>query len=518
MGSVFEVTNDHHRGKRLALKVMKPEFCENAEARGLFRREARLCKKMSEHPNGVKYYGARVDGEDRPFLVMELLEGVTLEQFIRENPYLNRDQRRAIARQVARIISHTHNEGFVHRDLKPENIFLVKGREGERDWVRLLDFGIGKSLARGGTVLTQVGGIRGTPNYMAPEQFGGQSDERADVFCLGLVIYFIFRGEHAMKEHDIYRALNERHALANKPLNVDSIDDKSIADIVSRACRFEASERYEQGCDVVLALETSDDDRPSVEPALRAMIDTQPFVGKPAAFAAFEILEQGARPSEEDEAEAAMPPEPRTQIGDTVSMGGTSTEPMAQAVTGYRVASDPFGAPIRPLNDWQEKPIRSSKWWLVLTAIVVVMVMLGIALSNSEGPRGPHRTTPVVAQTSTTDAGPTVTDASTTDDRPTTGDAGTRRSSRRPRDPHPCVWVEDDGSIVGCSEEDWADGMSDRERDRTCRWLARHYPNDVLTRRWCIITPARQPPVDASSSSAPGGFPSYPGLGRWGGM
>lgn len=520
MGIVFEASNGMHPGKRLALKVMKLEFCGNVEARGLFKREARLCNKVSNHPNGVKYYGARVDGEDRPFLVMELLEGVTLEQFIQDNSHLTFEQRLLIARQVARIISHTHNQDCVHRDLKPENIFLVKGREGERDWVRLLDFGIGKSLKRPGTVLTRVGGIRGTPNYMAPEQFEGQSDQRSDVFCLGLVIYFIFRGEHAMKEHDLYKALSERHALMYKPLNVGGINDEHVANIVSRACRFEPSKRYEQGCDVVLALETSNKDRPSVESGLRALVDTQPFAGKPVAVTAFDILAEGAQPNEDDDEEApvgaAVPNDPPAQIGNTVSMSGTGTEPMAQAQAAvHRVPSDPFDRLAQRQNDWREEPIRPSKGRFVVLSLIVA-VTLGIFLSNRGEPRRPQPTS--VLPTNIVDAGGIPTDAGGADDRPTTTqDAGTRRSSRRPRDPHPCVWIEDDNSIVGCREEDW-DDLSDRERDRTCHWLARYRRNDPLTRRWCIITPAQQRPVDTSPSTAPGGFPSDPGgLGQWGG-
>src|SRR5262249_24089313 len=117
-----------------------------------------------------------------------------LELLYREKPL---DQVRAvkIALQVSLALIAAHNAGVVHRDLKPDNIMLVD-RDGDPDYVKVVDFGIAKMAPRGGRALTALGSVFGTPDYMAPEQArGGQIDHRSDLYTLGVVLYEMLAGQ-----------------------------------------------------------------------------------------------------------------------------------------------------------------------------------------------------------------------------------------------------------------------------------------------------------------------------------
>jgi len=164
MGLVYEarhLTLD----KRVAVKVMRREFATDEGSLARFEREAKAAAGLSgEHIVDVSDYGLTEEGE--AFMVMELLEGQTLEQLIlREGP-LDTGRAVAIVRQIAKGLSAAHEGGVIHRDLKTANVFLVE-REG-RDHVKLLDFGISKLSGpdEEEVRLTSTGAVMGTPNYM----------------------------------------------------------------------------------------------------------------------------------------------------------------------------------------------------------------------------------------------------------------------------------------------------------------------------------------------------------------
>ncbi len=186
--------------KRVAIKVLHPEMTRMPEVVARFEREARAAGNI-EHPNVATAtdFGKLPDGSF--FLVLEYVEGRSLRALVDLGPL---DPARAahIARQMLAALVRAHGLGIVHRDLKPENVMLVE-RDGDQDFVKVLDFGIAKvqmgELAKraGGTgPLTQAGLVYGTPEYMAPEQALGQDvDARADLYSLGAMLYEMLTGE-----------------------------------------------------------------------------------------------------------------------------------------------------------------------------------------------------------------------------------------------------------------------------------------------------------------------------------
>ncbi len=201
MGAVYLAEHVLMR-KRLAVKVLHAEMTRMPEMVARFEREAMAAAHI-EHPNvaAATDFGKLENGAF--FLVLEYVEGTNLRDLIERGPL---EIRRAlhIAHQMASALARAHALGIVHRDLKPENVMLVL-RDGDADFVKVLDFGIAKvpvgDLGRtssnkdGAQVLTQLGMVYGTPEYMAPEQALGQEvDLRADLYALGVILFEMLSG------------------------------------------------------------------------------------------------------------------------------------------------------------------------------------------------------------------------------------------------------------------------------------------------------------------------------------
>jgi serine/threonine-protein kinase len=184
-----------HLGRLVAIKVLHEDIAERPEWRRRFEREARALSALA-HPNIVPVTDSGVD-RDLPFLVMELLQGKTLKDLLKEGP-VPLGRALDIARQTLRGLAFAHGKGIVHRDLKPANVFL-QALPDQADHVRLLDFGMVKFLegssSRTMAELTRAGATLGTPAYMSPEQVkGAPADTRTDVYAAGAVLFELLTG------------------------------------------------------------------------------------------------------------------------------------------------------------------------------------------------------------------------------------------------------------------------------------------------------------------------------------
>jgi serine/threonine protein kinase len=207
--TVFEVEHIH-TGERLALKLLDLRAALDRTSLQRFKREARVSAQLkSEHV--VRIIDADVAAElgDTPFLVMELLEGQTLEQ-------LTAGRGQPPARvldwmsQAARGLERSHAFGIVHRDLKPRNLFLVRGPD-QSAAIKILDFGVSKTTAIGDENTTTVGTIVGTPPYLPPEQAAGDSTRvglAADVWALGMTTYRLLSGREYWVGDDVATLLS----------------------------------------------------------------------------------------------------------------------------------------------------------------------------------------------------------------------------------------------------------------------------------------------------------------------
>ncbi len=193
MGAVYKAL-DPQIDRTVAIKViltanLSPKDLENYKQR--FYREARAAGKMS-HGGIVTIYDITEDASGQPYLVMEFVEGRTLDhvmaEFSASGKRMPLERALQITQQVAEALDYAHRRGVVHRDVKPANILLT-----EDGAAKIADFGIAKME---GVQLTQTGHMLGTPAFMAPEQFsGGAIDARADLFSLGAILYWMLTGE-----------------------------------------------------------------------------------------------------------------------------------------------------------------------------------------------------------------------------------------------------------------------------------------------------------------------------------
>ncbi|HEY1692120.1 MAG TPA: serine/threonine-protein kinase [Polyangiaceae bacterium] len=267
MGAVYQAEHTHMR-KRLAVKVLHPEMSRLSEVVARFEREAMAAAHI-EHPNvaAATDFGKLDDGSF--FLVLEYVEGKSLRDALNEGR-LELGRALHVTRQIASALGRAHGLGIVHRDLKPENVMLIT-REEDHDFVKVLDFGIAKvpvgalvgehkvQSGQGGQVLTQLGMVYGTPEYMAPEQALGQPvDARADLYALGAMAFEMITGARPF-DHESKVTLLGMHVTAPIPRMADRAPDANVPAevdaIVMKLLAKEATARHADARELIDALD-----------------------------------------------------------------------------------------------------------------------------------------------------------------------------------------------------------------------------------------------------------------------
>lgn len=188
MGAVFQAEElPLHR--MVALKVMHANLQKKSKAQQRFLREAQITASLN-HDHIVAVFQAG-EHEGVPFLAMPLLEGESLDAYLKREGKLSVEESIRITREVAEGLAAAHARGLIHRDIKPGNLWL----EGDKRRIKILDFGLARMGEESGQI-TQSGAIIGTPAYMAPEQANGEKvDARSDLFSLGCVLYCMLTGQ-----------------------------------------------------------------------------------------------------------------------------------------------------------------------------------------------------------------------------------------------------------------------------------------------------------------------------------
>jgi hypothetical protein len=202
---------DEKLHRMVAIKVLAPAYANNGAARKRFIREARASAAVkNEHVVGI--YDVQEEANP-PYLVMELIDGVSLEQKLERHGPLEIKEILRIGMQMAEGLAAAHKQGLVHRDIKPANILLENGVER----VKITDFGLARAVDDAS--VTQSGTVAGTPMYMSPEQAEGLSvDHRSDLFSLGSVLYAMCTGHPPFRATGTHAVLKRVIDAAPRPL------------------------------------------------------------------------------------------------------------------------------------------------------------------------------------------------------------------------------------------------------------------------------------------------------------
>lgn len=238
----------HRNGARAAIKVLHPHIARSKDLRDRFLREGYAANKV-EHPGVAKVLDDEVvasgPDEGTAYLVMELLEGQSLEDRLLDGPPISQGAVMELARAVLDVLDAAHKHGVVHRDLKPENLFLSIGEAGVGK-VKVLDFGLAR--ISDDAVRTLSGQAMGTPSYMPPEQAAGrvhEIDGRADLFALAATCFRALTGRTVHPGQSVAEiVLTMAREKAPKIRTVAPGVSAGVARVIDRALEYRREDRY----------------------------------------------------------------------------------------------------------------------------------------------------------------------------------------------------------------------------------------------------------------------------------
>ncbi len=247
MSDVYKA-KDHKLNRFVAVKVLKQEFSENANFVSKFRIEAQAAAGLM-HPNIVNVYDVGEEGENH-YIVMELVEGITLKKYIEKKARLSVKEAISIAIQVSMGIEAAHNNHIIHRDIKQQNIIISK--EGK---VKVTDFGIAKAA----TSNTITSNVMGSVHYTSPEQArGGYSDEKSDIYSLGITMFEMLTGRVPFNGETTV-AIAIKHIQEEFPSPRDYVPEIpiSVEQIVFKCCQKSPDRRYQSMSELIVDLKQS---------------------------------------------------------------------------------------------------------------------------------------------------------------------------------------------------------------------------------------------------------------------
>ena len=226
----------HRLNRLVAIKILKDDFLEDEEFRRRFHTESQAVAMLS-HPNIVSIYDVS-SSITADYIVMELVDGITLKQYMAKKGVLNWKETLHFAIQIGKALEHAHSRGIVHRDIKPHNIMVLKNGA-----VKVMDFGIARMMSKGNTLTKEA---LGSVHYISPEQAkGGRVDNRSDIYSLGTVMYEMMSGRPPYDgESPVAVAIQHINGGAVMPSTLNPNIPGGLEQIIMKAMSHEVEDRY----------------------------------------------------------------------------------------------------------------------------------------------------------------------------------------------------------------------------------------------------------------------------------
>ena len=395
MADVY-MARDARLGRKVAIKLLRGDVARETVLQARFRREAQAVAGLN-HPSIVAVYDtgehlsgdALGDGAKLPYIVMEYVHGKTLRDLVRADA-ISIDQAIDFALGVLSALEYSHRSGIVHRDIKPANVMVVEDSEGRLGAVKVMDFGIARTISDSAATMTQTQTVMGTAQYLSPEQARGESvDARSDLYSAGCLLYEMLAGRPPFTgDSPVSVAYQHVREVPPAPSSFKPGISPALDSVLLRALQKDRQDRFQ--------------DAASFRRALRAA-RTGVILAPAAAPAVTDPLA----------AVAALPapvavstvPEPATMVPDD---GGPATRAMAKVLAGGALTTDDDGTTEVPGGPDRSVRRRRRAWTTTLFVLLAIILaggaMFGYNLMNAKPPAAVQVSIPSVAGMSEIDA------------------------------------------------------------------------------------------------------------------
>ncbi len=237
----------HRLNRLVAIKILKDEYSRDEEFRRRFHAEGEAVAMLS-HPNIVQVYDVS-SSDNADYIVMELIDGITLKQYMEKKGVLNWKETLHFSMQIAKALEHAHGRSIVHRDIKPHNVMVLKNGS-----VKVTDFGIARVMSKSNTLTKEA---LGSVHYISPEQAkGGWVDNRSDLYSLGVVMYEMMTGRPPYDgESPVAVAIQHINGGAPMPSTLNPNIPGGLEQIIMKAMALEAKDRYASATEMLADME-----------------------------------------------------------------------------------------------------------------------------------------------------------------------------------------------------------------------------------------------------------------------
>jgi len=237
----------HRLNRLVAIKILKDEFAGDEEFRRRFHAEGEAVAMLS-HPNIVQVYDVSTS-DSANYIVMELIDGISLKQYMEKRGVLNWKETLHFAMQIAKGLEHAHSRGIVHRDIKPHNVMVLKNGS-----VKVMDFGIARVMNKSNTLTKEA---LGSVHYISPEQAkGSNTDNRSDLYSLGVVMYEMMTGRPPYDgESAVSVAIQHINGGAPRPSSLNPNIPKGLEQIIIKAMALDVRDRYASATEMLQDME-----------------------------------------------------------------------------------------------------------------------------------------------------------------------------------------------------------------------------------------------------------------------